>query len=157
MFAVKNMNSNFWLYLAGVVATYYFLFHGIPLFRRLLRGKVSYIDPKDLDEKIKAHEDLLMIDIRPDFNDKMLGYINGSVSLPFETFMHRIAETADDLAGFKNVPVVIIGLRDENKVFLAYKTLKNKGFVNVSILNYGITQWLRVGLPTVRPHVQKDS
>ena len=32
-----------------------------------------------------------------------------------------LSETADRLAGFKETPIVIIGLRDENKVFLAYR------------------------------------
>ena len=151
------MKSPFLIATVSVIAVITFLVYTVPVVKRLLRGKVDYIDPKDLDARLKAREDLLMIDIRQEFNDKMLGYINGSVSLPFETFLTRIAQTADELAGFKEVPVVIIGLRDENDVFRAYQCLKNKGFKHVSILKYGITQWLRVGLPTVRPHVETKS
>ena len=151
------MKSPFLIATVSVIAAIAFLVYAVPLIKRLLRGKADYIDPKDLDARLKAHEDMLMIDIRKEFNDPMLGYINGSVSLPFDRFLSRIAQTADELAGFKDVPVVIIGLRDENDVFRAYQCLKNKGFKKVSILNYGITQWLRVGLPTVRLHVEEKA
>ena len=122
-----------------------------------MRGKsIVYISPQDLDAKIKSHAELVMIDVRRDFNDKFLGYINGSISLPFERFMVRIGEAADSLAGFKEVPVVIIGIRDENEIFSAYKALKARGFADVRVLDNGITQWLRAGLPTVRPYVPQN-
>ncbi|MGN0905246.1 MAG: rhodanese-like domain-containing protein, partial [Alphaproteobacteria bacterium] len=128
----------------------------IPYIRRMRRGNVIYIEPKDLERKIAEGTDLLMIDIRPesDFYD-MFGHIEGALNLPFEQFMVRLNETADRLAGFRETPVVLIGLRDENKVFLAYQAMKQKGFSDVSILNYGISQWLRQGLPTVERNAKK--
>lgn len=99
---------------------------------------------------------MLLIDIRsPSEFYNMFGHIDGAINLPFAEFMIRINETADRLAGFKEIPVVIIGLRDENSVFKAYRILKQKGFSDVSILNYGISRWLRQGLPTVERNVRK--
>ena len=144
------MNETFINFLVTGLAAFCLVFYIIPYITRLLRGNVIYIEPKDLDEKIKSGEDLLMIDIRPgiDFTD-MLGHIDGAVSLPYDILKTKLMETADQLAGFKDTPVVIIGLRDENKVFYAYKMLRDRGFSNVSILNYGLSQWMRQQYPTV--------
>lgn len=151
--------KSFFIWTIVILTAFWWLyFHIYPFFRRLLRGRgIAYVSPKTLDEKIKSHADLVMIDIREDFNDKIVGYINGSISLPYDKFMAKIAKDADSLAGFKDVPVVIVGLRDENESFYAYKTLKQRGFDDVSILDKGITQWLRDGLPTVRPYAPKDA
>ena len=115
---------------------------------------VSRID--DLDLKIKSHAEMVMIDLRTDYNDKFLGFINGTVSLPFAKFMNKIVNDADALAGFKQVPIVLIGIRDEKEIFLAYKALKERGFSDVCVLDNGITEWLRAKLPTVRPYVPKN-
>ena len=122
-----------------------------------MRGPgVISIDPKDLEKKIASKTDLLMIDIRPKANFyDMFGHIDNAINLPFEQFMLRLNETADRLAGFKETPIVIIGLRDENKVFLAYRALRDKGFTDVAILNYGFSQWVRKGLPTVERNANK--
>ena len=142
------------IFLTALWCLYFYIW---PYIRRLMRGKdVIYVSPKDLDAKIKSHADLVMIDVREEFNDPILGYVNGSISLPYDRFMAKIAKDADSLAGFKEVPVVIIGERDENEVYYAYKMLKERGFTDVCILDKGVTQWLRDGLPTVRPHAPKD-
>ena len=151
------MNGNFVYFLIAAVAVYGLLVYVFPRVKRLLRGRdVVYIDPKVLQEKMAKKEDMLLIDIRtPSEFYNMFGHIDGAINLPFKEFMIRINETADRLAGFKNIPVVIIGLRDENNVFKAYQNLKRKGFSDVSILNYGVSQWLRQGLPTVERNVLK--
>mgnify|MGYP000460809326 CR=1 FL=1 len=150
------MDNKFINFLIAVIAVYCLFTYIIPYIRRMRRGNVIYIEPKDLERKIAEGTDLLMIDIRPesDFYD-MFGHIEGALNLPFEQFMVRLNETADRLAGFRETPVVLIGLRDENKVFLAYQAMKQKGFSDVSILNYGISQWLRQGLPTVERNAKK--
>ena len=152
------MTGNFVPFLIAAVAVYFFLVYGYPHLCRLARGRdVVYVEPKDLEKRISEKKDMLMIDLRSsvDFYG-MFGHIDGAINLPFEAFMERIAETADKLAGFKETPVVIIGTHDEKEVFKAYKELKQKGFSDVSILNYGISRWLRRGLPTVERNVRKD-
>lgn len=151
------MNNKFVYFLIVLFAVYCLFTYLLPYLRRKMRGEgVVYIDPKDLEKKISDKTDMLMIDIRPsvDFYD-MFGHIDNAVNLPFEQFMVRLNETDGQLAGFRETPVVIIGLRDENRVFVAYQALKSKGFQDVSILNYGISQWLRQGLPTVERNVKK--
>lgn len=151
------MNGNFVNFLIAAVAVYCLLFYVYPYLKRLLRGRdVIYIEPKALEEQMAQKKDMLLIDIRSPYEFyNMFGHIDGAINLPFAEFMIRINETADRLAGFKEIPVVIIGLRDENSVFKAYRILKQKGFSDVSILNYGISRWLRQGLPTVERNVRK--
>ena len=144
--------------IASVVAVGFVVLYGYPYIRRLMRGKgVVYIEPEALEKQMAEKKDMLMIDLRSsvDFYG-MFGHIDGAINLPFEAFMNRINETADKLAGFKETPIIIIGLRDEEEIFKAYTLLKQKGFTSVSILNYGISRWLRRGLPTVERNVRKD-
>ena len=152
------MTGNFVVFLIASVTVYFFLMYGYPYVRRRMRGKdVVYIEPQALEKRMSEKKDMLMVDLRSSVEFYgMFGHIDGAINLPFEAFMVRIAETADRLAGFKETPVVLIGLRDENEVFKAYTTLKQKGFSDVSILNYGISRWLRLGLPTVERNVRKD-
>ncbi|MGN1080066.1 MAG: rhodanese-like domain-containing protein [Alphaproteobacteria bacterium] len=151
------MNGNFVNFLIAAIAAYCLLFYVYPYLRRLLRGRdVIYIEPEMLAEQMDKKKDMLLIDVRSSSEFyNMFGHIDGAINLPFSEFMIRINETADRLAGFKEIPVVIIGLRDENSVFKAYQILKQKGFSDVSILNYGISKWLRQGLPTVERNVRK--
>lgn len=151
------MNGNFVNFLIAAIAAYCLLFYVYPYLRRLLRGRdVIYIEPEMLAEQMNKKKDMLLIDVRSSSEFyNMFGHIDGAINLPFSEFMIRINETADRLAGFKEIPVVIIGLRDENSVFKAYQILKQKGFSDVSILNYGISKWLRQGLPTVERNVRK--
>lgn len=152
------MTGNFILFLIVAAFVYSFMLYGYPYIRRQMRGKgVVYIEPEALEKRMSEKKDMLMIDLRSsvDFYG-MFGHIDGAINLPFEAFMVRINETADRLAGFKETPVVIIGLRDENEVFKAYMILKQKGFSDVSILNYGISRWLKRNLPTVERNVHKD-
>ena len=151
------MNGNFKSFLIVALAAYCFMRFVYPRLKRMLRGRnVAYIEPKDLEKKLSAKEDLLLIDLRTqgEFYN-MFGHIDHAINLPFGEFMIRISETADRLAGFKDTPVVLTGLRDENSVFKAYCILKQKGFANVAILNYGVSNWLRQGLPTVERNVKK--
>ncbi|MBO4519590.1 MAG: rhodanese-like domain-containing protein [Alphaproteobacteria bacterium] len=143
---------------AAVVALYFILVYAYPYIRRMMRGKgVVYIEPEALEKQMSDKKDMLMIDLRSsvDFYG-MFGHIDGAINLPFEAFMNRMSDTADKLVGFKETPVVIIGLHDEPEVFQAYTALKEKGFFDVSILNYGISRWLKRGLPTVERNVHKD-
>lgn len=150
------MGGKFINFLIFVIAVYCLLRYIIPYFRRVLRGKnVQYIEPKALEEEMKKR-DMLLIDIRSSTEFyNMFGHIDKAINIPFDGFISRLGETADKLAGFKDTPVVVMGLRDENRVFLAYKALKEKGFSDISILNYGVSQWLREGLPTVERNVKK--
>ncbi|MBR1778015.1 MAG: rhodanese-like domain-containing protein [Alphaproteobacteria bacterium] len=141
----------------ALIIVYLLAMYGYPYVRRLMRGKgVAYIEPEALEKQISEKKDMLMIDLRSsvDFYG-MFGHVDGAVNLPFEAFMNRINETADRLAGFKETPIVIIGLRDENEVYKAYTALKQKGFVDVHVLNFGISRWLRRGFPTVERNVHK--
>lgn len=144
-------------YFVAFFALYFFVLYGYPYIRRLMRGKgVTYVEAEVLEKQISEKKDMLMIDIRSSVNFYgMFGHIDKAVNLPFEALMHRINETADRLAGFKETPIVIIGERDENEVFEAYTALKQKGFTDVSILNYGLSRWLRRGFPTVERNVKK--
>lgn len=152
------MTGNFVLFLVAASAVYFFIMYGYPRIARLIRGKnVVYIEPEALDKMMSAKKDMLMIDLRSSVEFYgMFGHIDGAINMPFEGFMIRISKTADRLAGFKETPVVLIGLRDESEVFKAYTALKQKGFSDVSILNYGISRWLKRGLPTVERNVHKD-
>ena len=147
----------FGYFFLGAALLFYLVFYGYPRLRRLMRGKdVVYLDPDVLQKQIEEKKDMLMIDIRSSVDYcGMFGHIDGTVNLPFEMLMMRINETADRLAGFKETPVVIIGSQDEEAVFKVYTVLKQKGFSDVSILNYGVAGWLRAKLPVVERNADK--
>ena len=141
----------FGLFFLGAAVLFYIIFYAYPYVRRLMRGKdVNYIDPGVVQKNIEAQKDMLMIDIRSSVDYcGMFGHIDGAINMPFGELMVRINETADRLAGFKETPIIIIGSQDETEVFKAYTVLKQKGFSDVGILNYGIAGWLKASLPVV--------
>ena len=149
------MNS-FVIGLIAVVLAYYAVVYWIPALRRKIRGKNAvFIPPRDLEKRMKD-KDLLVIDIRSknDFCD-LFGHIDRAVNLPCDELKLRLAETADRLAGFKEISVVVVGLRDEKAVYDAYDALKQSGFSDIAILDKGLAGWLRAGLPTVERNVKK--
>lgn len=151
------MNGSFANFLIVAVVLYAFLKFAYPRLKRMARGKdVAYLPVETLAKQMAEKRDMLLIDIRtPQEFYNMFGHIDTAINLPFETFAVRLNETADRLVGFKQTPVVVIGLRDENAVFKAYKLLKRKGFEHAAILDNGVSQWLRRGFPTVERNVRK--
>ncbi len=148
--------NKFAIVLLSVVFVYYATVYLIPALRRKIRGKnAAFVAPADLEKKIKS-DDLLVIDIR-DKNEfyNLYGHIDRAVNLPCDELKLKLAETADRLAGFKETPVVVVGLRDEKAVYDAYDALKQSGFADVAILEKGLAGWLRAGLPTVERNVKK--
>ena len=139
-----------------VVFAYYAVVYLIPALRHKIRGKnAAFISPEALEKKIKS-DDLLVIDIRDktEFYN-LYGHIDRAINLPCDELKLRLAETADRLAGFKETPVVVVGLRDEKAIYDAYDALTQKGFSDVAILDKGLAGWLRAGLPTVERNVKK--
>lgn len=148
--------NKFAIVLLSVVFVYYATVYLIPALRRKIRGKNAvFVAPADLEKKIKS-DDLLVIDIRDkaEFYN-LYGHIDRAVNLPCDELKLKLAENADRLAGFKETPVVVVGLRDEKAVYDAYDVLKQSGFADVAILEKGLAGWLRAGLPTVERNVKK--
>lgn len=148
--------NNFVIGLIVVVLAYHAVVHLIPALRRKIRGKnVVFISPRDLEKNMK-NKDLLIIDVRSksEFYG-LFGHVDGAINMPCAELKLRLAETADRLAGFKQTPVVIVGLRDEKAVYDACDALKQSGFSDVALLDKGLAGWLRAGLPTVERNVKK--
>ena len=105
-----------------VVFAYYAVVYLIPALRHKIRGKnAAFISPEALEKKIKS-DDLLVIDIRDktEFYN-LYGHIDRAINLPCDELKLRLAETADRLAGFKETPVVVVGLRARDQTARAAK------------------------------------
>lgn len=143
----ENMNFDL-LIMALAVIVFYMYF--APIIRRKLRGHVDYITPQTLKEKLNNNDDILIIDIRSreEFSS-LLGHIEGAFNLPFHEIETKFETAKDKIEKFKDTPIVIVGFKDGMTGVKAYRFLLSKGFLQVYVLDNGITAWVRSGYPII--------
>lgn len=128
-----------------IMVLYMYLF---PKMRRKMRGNVAYMKPDELKRRLRNEEDVLVIDARraEEFNG-VFGHIDGAVNIPVNSIQELLTRKSQELEGFKDTPVIVVGFKDGNDAFMAYNVLKNSGFSNVFILDNGMTAWIKAGFP----------
>jgi NADPH-dependent 2,4-dienoyl-CoA reductase/sulfur reductase-like enzyme/rhodanese-related sulfurtransferase len=91
------------------------------------KGEFESIDIEELKKKITAGEQMTILDVRTkgEYNS---GHIENAINIPVDTLRDNI-ETLD-----KNSHI-IVHCRTSYRSYLAYRILKNAGFVNVKNLN----------------------
>ena len=99
--------------------------------------KIDFISDSDL---IEMHEiDYIIIDVRT-YDEFSSGYIKNAINLDFysETFQNDI------LSIDKNSPIVLY-CRTNNRSTKTASILKDNGFKEISVLEGGITDWVKNG------------
>ncbi len=102
------------------------------------RSAIGEISAGDLHQKIKAGEDILLIDVRTP-QEFAAAHIRGSRLLPLMSLAGRIAELPRD-------QTLVICCQSGNRSLVACEQLNRLGFVNVVNLQGGIIAWHRAGL-----------
>ena len=126
---------------AGVVAALLFMaLVAIALFlpriiSRLRQGSTLTID--DLRQKIKHHQELLLLDVRSekDYYGE-LGHIQGATNIPLEELPHHL----DELSHYLEKTVAFICTTDRRSKKAA-QLLCKQGFSDVHVVTGGMKQW----------------
>lgn len=106
----------------------------------------TLISPDRLFERLKAGEDVLILDVREYDELVSTGYIKGAVNIPVTQVASRIDELPADL----DKPIVAVcesGARSGHAALY----LRAYGYNNVRNLEYGMRGWRTEGYPLVYP------
>jgi rhodanese-related sulfurtransferase len=122
-----------------------FALMALPIVVRRLQGPINYIMPRALDERRKAGEELVIIDVRPatDFNR---GHIKDSTNVTHRYLESLIAKADGGEQYNKSVPVMVI-CQSDLKASRTAKMLGKNGFTDVSVVKSGVLGWKRAHLP----------
>ncbi len=110
---------------------------------------IKELFPWDLDEKLKANEDITLLDIREPYEFEVMR-IENSINVPrgvLETACDwGYEETVPDIACCRQREVIVI-CRSGNRSVLAAYTMQLMGYTNVASLKTGLTGWNDYELP----------
>jgi len=97
----------------------------------------------DLKQRLVNEEDVLVLDVRTaeDFVGEQ-GHIAGAANIPVEELKDR----ADEISDCLERPVLIV-CRTDRRSEKAAQLLTRKGFADVHVIEGGMTEWNRAGLP----------
>lgn len=110
---------------------------------------IKEIFPWDLEEKLNASDDILLIDITEP-NEFSTVHIQNSINVPRGVLESGCdwgyEDTVPELAGARDKEVVVI-CRSGNRSALAAHTMQLMGYNNVSSLKTGLRGWFDYELP----------
>ncbi len=127
----------------GLLALVVFL----PRLIKRLRKKPSHmLSVAELKQRLDKGEDILVIDVRSS-EEYMgdLGHIGGSRNIAIEEMPRYL----DELKSYRQRPIVIV-CRTDQRSMNAAQMLIQAGFSDVTVLQGGMVQWNRIGLPVDR-------
>jgi NADPH-dependent 2,4-dienoyl-CoA reductase/sulfur reductase-like enzyme/rhodanese-related sulfurtransferase len=101
----------------------------------LKKDEVEFIDVEDLKKKIENKEKITIIDVRS-AKEYESGHIEGSVLIPID-------ELRQNIGMLDKNSEIIVHCRSSYRSYLAYRILKNSGFMNVKNLNGSYLSWVR--------------
>jgi len=114
---------------------------------RLMAG-VPFVEPQSVQDRIKAGEEVLIIDVRTDKEfTSPPGHVPGAINLNGVELDKKLESAGDGLASLKSEPIFVM-CRTENRAPRAARLLTKSGFTDVSIIKGGMTRWSKEGLPT---------
>lgn len=124
---------------------------GLMDFVRAAKSCIKEIPPKELLQKLKNKEDMLLLDVR-EHGEFELGHIKGAQLVP-----RGIVEAAADPAYPKHLPElaaardrqVILYCATSGRSAMAVAVLQMMGFKNVLNLDGGYARWVAEGMPEV--------
>ena len=103
------------------------------------------VDGNELQQMQQAEKPPLVVDVR-EAEELLSGMIPGAIHIP----LRRLPEEAGSLPADRETPIVTT-CRSGNRSAYAAMYLRALGYRNVLNLEYGMTGWLREGLPVVQP------
>lgn len=119
---------------------------GIRLLPRIIVGFRSFISASEVQRRIEAGEDLLLVDVRsPGEFTGELGHIRGALNMPLSELTERLNRGAAAL-GSHDRAVVTICRSDARAAFAVHK-LRRAGFTQVLVMSGGMLGWLADDLP----------
>jgi rhodanese-related sulfurtransferase len=105
--------------------------------------EVPELWPWDLDDRLKAGEHILILDVREPYEFAVM-HIEGSLNVPRGILESAVEygyeETEPELVEARQRPVVIV-CRSGNRSLLAAKTMKMMGYEQVFNLKTGLRGW----------------
>ena len=116
------------------------------LIKRLRKKPAHMLSVAELKQRLDRREDILVIDVRSSkeyVGD--LGHIGGSRNIAIEDLPRHL----DELKAYQQRPIVIVCRTDQRSVKAA-QMLTKAGFSYVTVLQGGMEQWNRIGLPIDR-------
>jgi len=125
---------------------------GLMDFVRAAKAGIKEISPRELDARLGAGEDILLIDVR-EHSESEQGHLRGSVLVP-----RGILEAAADPAYPKHFPElcearerdVVVYCATGGRSAMAAAVLQMMGFNKIVSLDGGIARWEQEGLPVQR-------
>lgn len=96
----------------------------------------TVIQPEEFLEKIKAHENMFIVDVREPKELEQTGFIEGAVNIPVRQVAARIDEFPKNLA----IPIVVYCASGHRSSHAAVY-LRAYGYRNVRNLEYGMHGW----------------
>ncbi len=114
---------------------------------RLIAGGVPFVDGTEVQQRVQNGEDLLIIDVRnPGEFTGRHGHVPGAVNVPLAELNSKLTANAAEMDSLRDSPVYVM-CRTNNRSPNAARTLKKKGFTNVSVVKGGMNAWNRAKLP----------
>jgi 3-mercaptopyruvate sulfurtransferase SseA len=113
---------------------------------RLVAG-VPFVEPGAAYQAIKDKEVDVIIDVRShgDYIGQG-GHVEGAINLPYGYLSEKLRKVEQDMASFKNQPILVTAGTD-NLAAHSARLLKKAGFSNLAILKGGMKRWTNMGLP----------
>jgi uncharacterized membrane protein YdjX (TVP38/TMEM64 family) len=135
----------------GLLALLVFLPRFITRLRQQ-RQPVPLISVPELKARLNDDKDILVLDVRgPNEYTGELGHILCSRNISVEELQRRLGELAQD----RERPITIV-CRTDRRSLTAAEILNRAGFSHVAVLQGGMVEWNRSGLPVERVSVVTD-
>ena len=114
--------------------------------RHLRKKPAGTLSAVELKRRLEKGEDILVLDVRSS-SEYMgdLGHIAGSRNIPVENLLQRM----DELKAYQQHLIAIV-CRTDHRSMKAAQMLTKAGFSDVTVLQGGMVQWNRSGLPVNR-------
>ncbi len=116
----------------------------LPCKKEMYQSKAAYglMNAFEFGRYIKDKNDYLLLDVRSaeEFNNKHkddfrnIGRISNAINIPST----EIGQRVNELAAYKNKPVIVYGFSGGPEAFVAAKNLTDAGYTNVTVLMGGI-------------------
>ena len=105
------------------------------------RAGTTYVSPADLEERRKADESLVVLDVRT-AAEYLAGHVPGAINIPHDELRGRLGELPTKEGG-----VVAVYCERGPRASRAQRTLAEAGYPEVLHLEGGYANWKRRGYP----------
>jgi rhodanese-related sulfurtransferase len=104
-------------------------------------AQIAQMSNAELQQRLDAGEELVMIDVRSADEYQYDGHIADSRLMPLPTLAHRVQDLPQDR-------LIVCVCRSGNRSQIAAEMLARQGFSRLANLRGGMIGWRNAGLPT---------